>query len=274
MLKKNGEAEVLGLDRDGDALDGAKKALEFAASRAHLARGDFASLASRAAEVGWTEVDAILLDLGISSPQIDDPRRGFSFRQDGPLDMRMDRRSPVSASRILNSAPEEELARILWEYGEIRESRRLARAIVERREQSPFEGTKELAELCDRILGRGRGARRNGPPAPTLCFQAFRIAVNDELGQVKDALEAAVPLLKRGGRIGVISFHSLEDRIVKDFFRDKATACKCPPDFPVCVCQGKAELKILTKKPVTAGASELAANPRSAPAKLRIAEKL
>ncbi len=272
MLKKNGEAELLGLDRDGDALDGAKKALDFAASRAHLMRGDFASLASRAAEVGWTEADAILLDLGISSPQIDDPRRGFSFRQDGPLDMRMDRRSPVSASRILNSASEGEIERILREYGEVRDSRRLARAIVERREEAPWSGTKELAELCDRIVGRH--ARRGGPPAPTLCFQAFRIAVNDELKQVQEALKAAVPLLKKGGRIGVISFQSLEDRIVKEFFRDKATACKCPHDFPVCVCGGKAELKILTKKPVTASEKELASNPRSTPAKFRVAERI
>lgn len=272
ILRNYGEAEVLGLDRDAEALDSARKALSFASARVHLARGDFAGLADRAADVGWTEVDAILLDLGVSSPQIDDPQRGFSFRQDGPLDMRMDRRSPVSASRILNNASIEELTQIFREYGEIKHAFWLAQAVVKRREFAPWSGTQELAELCDKVLGRDR--RRGGPPSPTLCFQALRIAVNEELAQAKAALEAAVPLLKPGGRIVVISFHSLEDRIVKDFFKYKATACKCPPDFPVCICNGKAELKIITKKPIEASEEELKANPRSACAKLRAAEKL
>lgn len=272
ILKNYGEAELLGLDRDADALEGARKALSFASARVHLERGEFASLAERAAEVGWTEVDAILLDLGISSPQIDDPQRGFSFRQDGPLDMRMDRRSPVSASRILNTAGEKELDRIFRIYGEIKHSFWLAQAVVKRRETAPWTGTKELAELCDKVLGRDR--RRGGPPCPTLCFQALRIAVNDEIAQAEQALAAAVPLLRKGGRLVVISFHSLEDRIVKDFFRERSTVCKCPPDFPVCICDGKAELKTLTKKPVTASQDELDANPRAACAKLRAAEKI
>ena len=272
ILKNYGEAEILGLDRDADALEGARKALSFASTRVHLERGNFSSLVERAAEVGWTEVDAVLLDLGVSSPQIDDPQRGFSFRQDGPLDMRMDRRSPVSASRILNTASEVELDRIFRIYGEIKHSFWLAQAVVRRRETAPWSGTKELAELCDKVLGRER--RRGGPPAPTLCFQALRIAVNEEIAQIEIALDAAVPLLKKGGRIVVISFHSLEDRIVKDFFKEKAKVCKCPPDFPVCICDGKAQLKILTKKPVTASDEELNANPRAACAKLRAAEKI
>lgn len=272
ILKNYGEAELLGLDRDADALEGARKALSFASARVHLERGDFASLAERATEVGWTEVDAILLDLGVSSPQIDDPQRGFSFRSDGPLDMRMDRRSPVSASRILNTASEPEIERIFRTYGEIKHSHWLAQAVVKRRETALWTGTKELAELCDKVLGRER--RRGGPPPPTLCFQALRIAVNEEIAQMEIALAAAVPMLRKGGRIVVISFHSLEDRIAKDFFKDRSTACKCPPDFPVCICAGKAELKTLTKKPVTASDEELDANPRAACAKLRAAEKI
>jgi 16S rRNA (cytosine1402-N4)-methyltransferase len=173
----------------------------------------------------------------------------------------------------LNEASGAELERIFRVYGEIRESRRLAWAIVKRREEAEWSGTLELAALCEKILGHG-GRRRGGPPPPTLCFQALRIAVNDELGQLERALASAVPLLAKGGRIAVISFHSLEDRIVKDFFREKATACKCPPDFPVCVCGGRAELKVLTKKPVVASERETNENPRAACAKLRVAEKV
>jgi len=272
ILKNYGEAEILGLDRDGEALDGARKNLDFAQTRVHLERGEFSGLAEHAAEAGWAEVDAVLLDLGVSSPQIDDPQRGFSFRQDGPLDMRMDRRSPVSASRILNTASEADLEFIFREYGEIHHAGRLAYEVVRRRAESPWGGTLELARLCDRVLGRER--RKGGPPAPTLCFQALRIAVNGEMEQIPAALEAAVKLLKKGGRVVVISFQSLEDRIVKDFFRDKASACKCPPDFPVCICGGRAELKTLTKKPVTASQTELEANPRAACAKLRAAERI
>ncbi|OGV48477.1 MAG: 16S rRNA (cytosine(1402)-N(4))-methyltransferase [Lentisphaerae bacterium GWF2_52_8] len=271
ILKKNRQAELLGIDRDGDAISSAQKVLDFASARVHLIRGEFGDLAEHAAAVGWTAVDAILLDLGISSPQIDDPRRGFSLRQDGPLDMRMDKRSPSTASRILNQAAPDELARIFWEYGDIRESRRLARAISARRAEKPLTSTLELTALCEEVLGRPR--RGSGLPPATLCFQALRIAVNDELAQLERALKSAELLLKAGGRIGVISFHSLEDRIVKNFFRTAASSCLCPPGLPVCICGHKATLSIINKKPLTATQAEIAANPRSACAKLRIAEK-
>ncbi|MDD3118807.1 MAG: 16S rRNA (cytosine(1402)-N(4))-methyltransferase RsmH [Victivallales bacterium] len=271
ILRSNRQAELLGIDRDGDALERAADVLSFAAERIRLVRGNYGDLKDLAAEVGWDTADAILLDIGVSSPQLDDFSRGFSFREDAPLDMRMDRRSPVTASRILNHSSLEELARIFREYGEIRKYEKLARAVVERREQQPWSSTKELAELCARILGR---SRKGAPPAPTLCFQALRIAVNDELGELSRGLEAAVELLSPGGILAVISFHSLEDRIVKNKFRTEATSCICPPGCPVCICHHRARLQLVTKKPLTAAADEVAENPRSACAKLRIAVKI
>lgn len=273
ILKKLPEALLLGIDRDADALARAEKALAFADGRVRFAQSDFASVKTVAQAAGWDDgVDMILLDLGVSSPQIDDPQRGFSFRYEGPLDMRMDKRSELTASRVLNTYSERELDRIFREYGELRESRRLARAIVEERAKAPFERTSEFARLCDSVLKRY--LRKNAPPAPTLCFQALRIEVNDELGQLERALEDAVGLLNPKGRIAVISFHSLEDRIVKHFFQSMAETCKCPPGCPVCICGWKRKLEILTRKPVTAEEAELRSNPRSACAKLRVAEKI
>lgn len=271
ILKANPQAQLLGIDRDGDALERAGEILNFAADRITLKRGNFSELADFASEVEWDSVDAILLDIGISSPQIDDAERGFALRLDGPLDMRMDKRSPLTASRILNNSSETELARIFYEYGEERRSRRLARAIVERREEKPFERTLEFADFCEKVLGKSRPGKL---PTPTKCFQALRIAVNDELGELKKALHDAVPLLKSGGRLAVISFHSLEDRIVKEFFREQAASCVCPPGLPVCVCKHKAKVKILTRKPVTAKPDEIEFNRRAASAKLRVVEKL
>jgi 16S rRNA (cytosine1402-N4)-methyltransferase len=271
ILKANPQAEILGLDRDGDALERAGEKLEFAGGRVRLKRGNFSELAEFAAEIGWNEVDAVLLDVGVSSPQIDDAGRGFSLRLDGPLDMRMDKRSQLTASRLLNRETETELARIFYEYGEERRSRRLAAAIVARRREKAFERTLEFAEFCESVLGKSRPGKL---PVPTKCFQALRIAVNDELGELKRALEKAVPLLKKGGRLAAISFHSLEDRIVKEFFREQAASCVCPPELPVCVCKHQAQLKILTRKPLTARADEIKFNRRAASAKLRIAEKL
>ncbi len=272
ILRKNGQAELLGIDRDGDALARAENALAFAGNRIQLLRGNYSELAELAAEVGWTSVDAVLLDLGISSPQIDDARRGFSLRLNGPLDMRMDQRDPNSASRVLNRAPEEELGRIFRDYGEIQRWRRLAQAIVERRAVKAFDTTADFAEFCDSVLGKARPGKL---PTPTLCFQALRIAVNDELGELERGLEAARDILRPGGRLAVISFHSLEDRMVKNFFRDAETNCICPPKCPICICGGnRATMKVLTKKPVTAAPDELAENSRSGSAKLRVAEKL
>ena len=272
VLRQNPDAEILALDRDPQAIVRGAAALEFAAERVFLRQTDFAGMKRAAEEIGWKSADAILMDLGVSSPQIDDPKRGFSFRFDGPLDMRMDTGAQLTAARVLNHYPQNELERVFREYGEIREWKQLARAVTEERTVKPFETTAQFAALCDKVLRKG--ARKGGPPAPTLCFQALRIEVNDELGQLKKALEAAVELLVPGGILAVISFHSLEDRIVKHFMAEMSVKCKCPPDFPVCVCGWKPKLAVLTRKPVTASDEELEQNPRAACAKLRAAEKL
>jgi len=271
LLERFPLLEVLGIDRDRQALAAAAEKCAFAADRLTLMRGDFGDLAKLAESCGWREVDAVLLDIGVSSPQIDTPERGFSWRSDGPLDMRMDDRNPVTAGRLLNHAPEEELARIFREYGEIVQAKKLARAAAEMRKNAPFGTTRDLVKLCDEVLGVARPGRL---PHPTLVFQALRIAVNDELGQLEAALRAGCGKLKKGGRIAVISFHSLEDRIVKNHFRDESTGCHCPPGLPVCRCGHTASLRIVTRKPITATAEELAANRRSACAKLRAAEKI
>ncbi len=271
LLERCPQLELLGIDRDESALEAAAQRLAFAGKRVTLVRGNYSELESRAREHGWNEVDGVLLDIGVSSPQLDHPERGFSWRADGPLDMRMDRRCEMTASRLLNRTPEEELEKILREYGEVDKSRKLAAAIVSERESRPFATTGQLVELCDRVLGRSKPGRL---PAPTLVFQALRIAVNDELGELQRALPAALRLLKSGGRLAVISFHSLEDRIVKNFFRDEASNCSCPPGLPVCICGHRASVEILTRKAVTAQPDELEANRRSAPARLRAARKI
>jgi len=274
LLERLPEAELLAVDRDDDALERAGKRLAFAGDRVRFRKGRFSEIAALAHSAGWERADGILMDIGVSSPQIDDPSRGFSFRYDGPLDMRMDRASELSASRIVNHYSEDGLCTIFRKYGEIdpRDARNLASAIVKRRNEKAFAMTSELAGLCEAVLGRGRG-RKKGPPAPTLCFQALRIEVNGELGELTKALESSVELLNPGGRLCVISFHSLEDRIVKNFFRDMAETCKCPPGLPVCICGWKPKLKVLTKHPETADEKECMENPRAACAKLRAAEK-
>jgi len=270
ILKLNGVAELLGIDRDREAIRNAGKVLEFAGNRIKLVRGSFSTLAEQVIGTGWLPVDAVLLDLGMSSPQIDTPERGFSLRMDGPLDMRMDITSSMTAARVLNNYSEDGLAKIFRDYGEIRESRKLARAIIRRREEKRWSRTGELVELCNDVL---RSGRRKSVPAATLCFQALRICVNDELEELKKGLRGALEVLRPGGRIVVISFHSLEDRIVKKFFKREATECLCPPRLPQCVCGHKPSLKLITKKPITASDEEVQINRRAACAKLRVAEK-
>ena len=274
LLEKLPEAELLAIDRDDEALERAGERLSFAAGRVHFRKGRFSELAALAHSAGWEKADGILMDIGVSSPQIDDPARGFSFRKDGPLDMRMDRSSELSASRVVNQYGADELAEVFRKYGEMdgRDSRNLASAIAEKRTEKPFTRTCELADLCEEVLRRGH-SRRKGPPLPTLCFQALRIEVNGELDELEKGLNAAVDLLNPGGRLCVISFHSLEDRIVKNFFREMAVECKCPPGIPVCICGWKPKLKILTKHPETADKKESFENTRAACAKLRAAEK-
>jgi 16S rRNA (cytosine1402-N4)-methyltransferase len=216
--------------------------------------------------------DAVLLDLGVSSMQLDRPERGFSYAVDAPLDMRMDPSADETAADIVNGAPERELGEIFRRYGEERYARQIARAIVRRRPREPFARTGELVDVIKTAIptparfGDGHPARR--------VFQALRIAVNDELGQLEEALPAAIRLLRPQGRIAVISFHSLEDRIVKRFFRAEARGCECPPDFPVCTCGRDPVLRILTSRAVRPEAREVALNPRSASARLRVAEKV
>ncbi len=271
LLQQNPQLELLGIDRDEDALAAAEQKLAFARDRIFLRRGNYSEMFEYAEELDWETVDGILLDLGVSSPQLDRPERGFSWRFDGPLDMRMDNRSELTAARLLNRSSADELGKIFAEYGEFHGAYRLAQAIVERRESTPFGSTADLVKVCDDVLGKSRPGKL---PVPTLVFQALRIAVNDELGELKKVLSGAVSHLNRGGRIAVISFHSLEDRIVKEFFRRESTECLCPPGLPVCRCGHHATLAVLTKKPVTASQKELAANKRSSCAKLRVAEKI
>ena len=270
LLRKYPNLHILGIDRDTDALGRAAQTLAFAKDRVTLVHGNFSDLAGKLQEYGAENADGILLDIGVSSPQLDDPSRGFSWRADGPLDMRMDRSSPENASRLLNRAPEAELAEIFREYGELRSARKLAAAVVETRQKKPFATTLDLVELCDKVLGKSRPGTL---PMPTLVFQALRIAVNDELGELRQALQAAMDVLAPGGRLAVISFHSLEDHIVKRFFKEAAASCVCPPGLPVCVCGKQSSLKIITPHALTATDEERTANRRSACAKLRIAEK-
>lgn len=277
LLRAHPEAELLGVDRDLEALEAAKEALAFAGKRAHLRHGAFSRMSELAAELGWEDgVDAVLLDLGVSSVQLDQADRGFSYRfPEAALDMRMDQNAETpTAADLLNNAPEEELTRIFREYGEVREAGRLAKMVANERTRRPFISCGDFAAVCDSFSrGRGQGGRK-GPPAPTLPFQALRIAVNGELDELRRGLEAATELLAPGGRLLAISFHSLEDRIVKRFFQDMAAKCKCPPGLPVCRCGWKPKLAILTKHPIEADEQERGKNSRSACAKLRVAERM
>jgi 16S rRNA (cytosine1402-N4)-methyltransferase len=265
-----GAREVLGFDRDAMALDIARRNLAPYGERVHYAHTSYAEMVSEAKRIGWGDgVDAILLDLGVSSMQLDTPERGFAFRAEGPLDMRFDAGgSGSTAADLVNTLDEGELADIFFRYGEERDSRRLARAVVKQR---PFSTTSELASAIERASPHRYDQKIH--PA-TRVFQALRIAVNDELGTVEATLPKAIHLLRPGGRFAVISFHSLEDRIVKDAFRLASTECICPPKMPVCVCGHHASVRLVSRKPLVANQEEIAQNPRSRSAKLRVVEKL
>lgn len=263
---------LLCIDRDQAALDAAEEKLSGCLDRVTLIHGNFEDLARLLDERGVGQLDGMLFDLGVSSPQLDDAERGFSYLQDAPLDMRMDRGQGLTAGTVVNEWPQEELRRILWQYGEERYAGRIAAAIVRRREEQPVSTT---LELVDTIRGAmpAQALREKQHPAKR-SFQAIRIAVNDELTAVERMIEAAVPRLSPGGRLAVISFHSLEDRIVKSSLAAFARGCTCPPDFPVCVCGKKPVVRLVNRKPITATEAELAENPRARSAKLRVAEKL
>lgn len=271
LLESLPECEVLGIDRDAEALQAAAENLAPFGPRFHARQGRFAQMQEYAAELGWQNVDGVLLDLGVSSPQIDSPERGFSFRYDGPLDMRMDRSEALTAADLLNTLAESELVDILFRYGEERKARSIAREIVRRRAVRPWENTAELNELLNRVVGR---AHQHGLPPATRTFQALRIALNHELEELQEGLRAAMEVTRAGARIVVISFHSLEDRIVKHFFRQEAASCVCPPGLPECRCGKVQTLRVLTGKPRQAEEDELSLNRRASCAKLRAAERL
>jgi len=266
----HGRGKLIAIDRDPTVRPYFERFRRRSAVQARFLRGEFGIVLGQLADNGL-QADAILLDLGVSSMQLDRPERGFSYATDAPLDMRMDPSADESAADLVNEASERDLQTIFRRYGEERYGRQIARAIVGRRRSHPFERTGELVETIKAAIpaparfGDGHPARR--------VFQALRIAVNDELGQLEKALPAAVEMLRPGGRIAVISFHSLEDRIVKHTFRDLERGCSCPPDFPVCVCGRQPVVRVLTRKAVRPSARETAQNPRAASARLRAAEK-
>lgn len=268
-LLEHGVHQLLGMDVDPVALDIARENLAPFGERAHIVHASYTQMADEAAKLGWDGVDAILLDLGVSSMQLDIPERGFAFRHEGPLDMRFDPQSDKpTAADLVNTLEEDELADIFYQYGEERDSRRIARAIVRER---PYRTTRDLSEVIERAHPRRHYEKIH--PA-TRVFQALRIAVNDELKTVERGVNVAIDLLRSGGRLAVISFHSLEDRIVKDAFRLASTDCICPPKTPICVCGHQASVRLINRKPIIADEDEAARNPRSRSAKLRIVEKL
>ena len=260
------------IDRDLSALDAAPGRLGDLMDRVTLLHGNFSRLSELLSGLELKAVDVMLFDLGVSSPQLDDPMRGFSYMADAPLDMRMDKGDTLTARTVVNQWPQEELRRILFQYGEERYAPAIAAAIVRVRGQRPIETTFELVDVI-RSAMPPQALREKQHPAKR-SFQAISIAVNDELTAVERMLCDAVPWLKPGGRLCVISFHSLEDHLVKSAFAQLARGCTCPPDFPVCVCGKKPQVRLVNRKPIVSGAQELEENPRARSAKLRIAEKL
>lgn len=263
---------LIGIDQDDDALEAARQRLADAKCRIKLVKGNFRDCRLLLNSQGIFEIDGAIFDIGVSSHQLDIPERGFSYMQDAPLDMRMAADGPLTAEDIVNEWDKEELHRIILKYGEENWAARIAEFIVEAREKKRITTTFELVDIIKAAIPAA--ARKNGPHPAKRTFQAIRIAVNDELGALQQGLASAVELVKPGGRICVITFHSLEDRIVKEFFVEEARACKCPPKLPVCMCDGKARVKIVTRKPIIADSAELEENPRARSAKLRAAERI
>ena len=272
IVKRLTTGRLIAIDRDKAALDAAPARLEGYLDKVALVRGNFGDLNAILSDLGVSGVDGMLFDLGVSSPQLDDGSRGFSYLQDAPLDMRMDRSAALTAKDVVNGWSRDELKRILWQYGEERYSGLIAAAIVRERGQVPIETTGRLTEIIRGAMPAK--ARREKQHPAKRSFQAIRIAVNDELGEVERLLAAALDVLNPGGRLAVISFHSLEDRLVKTAYAEWAKGCTCPPDFPVCVCGKTPRARLVGKRPITADEEELMDNPRARSAKLRIAEKL
>jgi len=260
------DGQLLGLDLDPRALEIARQRLSCFGSRVIIRQASYTTLKTQVEELGWPAVQGIVLDLGVSSMQLDEAERGFSFQQEGPLDMRFSPEQKTTASDLVNRLPEDQLADIIWRYGEEQQSRRIARAIVQSR---PLHTTLQLAE----VIRKATGGRSRLHPS-TLTFQALRIAVNTELQAIEEVLPQAIQALDKGGRLAIISFHSLEDRLVKQYFRHESRDCICPPEQPICTCGHRASIIEITRHPIVAGEAEIQENPRARSARLRVVEKL
>ena len=263
---------LIAIDQDAAAIEAASAKLSPFGDRVKVVRDNFSNLASVCKSLGIEKIDGLLLDLGVSSHQLDTADRGFSYMADAPLDMRMDKRAALDAFRVVNEYSESELKRIFWEYGEERYSSKIAAKIVAQRAEQPIHTTGELVHIIRSAIPAGM--REGGSHPAKRTFQAIRIEVNKELNVIAPAIDSAVNLLDEGGRIAIITFHSLEDRIVKETFAEAASGCTCPRDFPVCVCGKKPRLRLVNRKPILPSAEELAENHRSHSAKLRVAEKV
>ena len=272
IVKRLTTGRLIGIDRDETAIAAAQERLADYADRVTLVHSNFDRVGEILDELGIDGADGMLFDLGVSSPQLDDAERGFSYMHDAPLDMRMDRTAALCAREVVNEWPYEELRRILFAYGEERYAPLIAKHIVQKREEAPIETTLQLAEIIKAAMPPSALREKQHPAKRS--FQAIRIAVNGELDALPPMLEAAADKLHTGGRLAVISFHSLEDRIIKQTMQALATGCTCPPNFPVCVCGKKPKMKLISRKPIVSGEAELAYNPRARSAKLRVAEKL
>ena len=263
---------LIGIDQDEEAIEAAKKHLAPYADRVTIVHDNYEHIPEIAQRLGISQADGILLDIGVSSYQIDNPARGFSYNEDEPLDMRMDQENPVSAKTIVNTWSEEDLTRILRDYGEERYAQRIAANIAKEREEHPLETTGELVKIIRASIPMKMQEKYGNPCKRT--FQAIRIACNRVLDVLQDSIDGLIDLLAPGGRLCIITFHSLEDRIVKNAFRRNENPCTCPPEFPVCVCGKKSKGTVITKKPITASEEELGSNSRAASAKLRVFEKI
>ena len=272
IVKRLTTGRLIGIDRDETAIAAAQERLADYADRVTLVHSNFDRVGEILDELGIDGADGMLFDLGVSSPQLDDAERGFSYMHDAPLDMRMDRTAALCAREVVNEWSYEELRRILFAYGEERYASLIAKHIVQKREEAPIETTLQLAEIIKAAMPPSALREKQHPAKRS--FQAIRIAVNGELDALPPMLEAAADKLHTGGRLAVISFHSLEDRIIKQTMQALATGCTCPPNFPVCLCGKKPKMKLISRKPIVSGEAELAYNPRARSAKLRVAEKL
>ena len=272
IAKRLTTGRLIGIDRDPIALEAAGKRLEPYRDRVTLVHSNFCEMDKVLQNLGIEGVDGILMDLGVSSPQLDDGERGFSYMVDAPLDMRMNGEDALSAQTVVNTWSQEELKRILYTYGEERYAPQIAAAICRRRQDKPIETTLELVDIIRSAMPPAALREKQHPAKRS--FLAIPIAVNDALGSVEKAMDVAIPLLHPGGRLAVITFHSLEDRIVKLAMNEASKGCTCPPNFPVCVCGKKPKVKLISRKPIVSGAEELEANPRARSAKLRVCEKL